>query len=117
MNPEKRNQPRFTPQHILAQLAIVPPNALSPITCDGTVEDLCYGGIRIRLDQPLPRGLDEAQVRIAITLPKSGLSLSINGVIKYAVQSGTVGMQFADPNQGEAELDDFMFECVKYCAA
>jgi PilZ domain len=113
---EKRLKLRFNPQQVYAHLAITPEDSAATINADGLVEDLSYGGIRIRLQQPLDLVFDQAQVYISITLPKSGIPLSIQGTIRHiADENRTFGLQFSG-NPLENDLDDFMFECVKHAA-
>lgn len=113
MEVEKRSCQRFNPEGLLAHIIIEPPPPDEEIVIDGQVIDMSYGGIKIKLKRPLEYDVQEAELRISIILPESGVPISIHGMIKHIQQGRECGLQYADTHS-EDELDSLMFECVKY---
>lgn len=113
MEAEKRNHRRFNPEGLSAHIIIDPPPPAEEIIIDGQVVDMSYSGIKIKLKEPLSRGIEEAELRISIMLPESGVSVSIHGMIKHIQDQHQCGLQYAQKHS-EDELDNLMFECIKY---
>lgn len=112
MEEEKRSRKRFNPQGLNAHIIIDPPPPDSEIVIDGEVVDMSYSGIKIKLNKPLAHIIEQGELRISIVLPQSGVSLSIHGMIRH-LRDGECGLQYADKHT-EDEMDDLMFECVRY---
>lgn len=113
MEADKRSHKRFNPEGIVAHIIIDPPPPDDEIVIDGVVVDMSYSGIKIKLNQPLVHEIKEAELRISITLPESGVSVSIHGMIRHIQEMHQCGLQYAQQHT-EDELDSLMFECVKY---
>ncbi|MGR8930909.1 MAG: PilZ domain-containing protein [Gammaproteobacteria bacterium] len=113
MEAEKRSHQRFSPIGLTAHIIIDPPPPEKEIVIDGEVVDLSYRGIKIRLQHPLEHDIEEAELRISIRLPESGVPISIHGMIKHIQEDHHFGLQFAEKHS-EDELDNLMFECIKY---
>lgn len=111
MNAERRNRPRFNPEGLSAHLIIEPTLTQDSIVIEGSIVDMSYSGIRLRLHQRLQQTFEEAHIRIVIDLPQSGVPLSIQGMIRHVHEQTDCGLQYADHQ--EQELDDCMFECIK----
>lgn len=114
MEADQRIHKRFNPEGLTAHLIIEPPPD-QEIVIDGVVVDMSYKGIKIKLDEPLNPEVDRAELRIFIKLPESGVSVSIHGMIKHIQEKHECGLQYAERHT-EHELDNLMFECVKYAA-
>lgn len=110
---DQRNHKRFNPEGLAAHIIIDPPPPGEEIVIDGQVMDMSYRGIRIKLQRPLDHDVEEAELRISIILPESGVPMSIHGMIKHVHARHQCGLQYADKHT-EDELDDLMFECVKF---
>lgn len=108
---ENRDRKRFNPEGLAAHIIIDPPLG-GVIVIDGQVVDMSYSGIKIRLKEPFAHVVEEAELRISLVLPESGVPVSIHGTIKHVVNREECGLQFAERHT-EIELDDLMFECVK----
>ncbi|QPK63316.1 PilZ domain-containing protein [Methylomonas sp. LL1] len=113
MEADKRSHKRFNPEGLAAHIIIDPPPPDEEIIIDGLVVDMSYSGIKIRLQHPLGHEVLEAELRISIVLPESGVPVSIHGMIKHVQEQHECGLQYAD-RHSEDELDSLMFECVKY---
>ncbi len=111
MQTDNRERKRFYPQGLAAHIIITPPQA-DDVVFDGKVVDMSYGGIKIRLEQPFAQIIEQAEMRITLVLPESGVPVSIHGTIRHVVNQNECGMQYADRHT-EFELDDLLFECVK----
>lgn len=113
MEAEKRARKRFSPEGLNAHIVIDPPPPDEEIIIDGVVVDMSYSGIKIKLEHPLEHKVDHAELRISIRLPESGVPLSIHGMIRHVNGNHECGLQYADKHT-ESEMDDLMFECVRY---
>lgn len=112
MDIENRDRKRFNPEGVAAHIIIDPPPPEDEMVIDGQVVDMSYSGIKIRLNEPLEHDVEEAELRISLVLPESGVPVSIHGMIKHVVDQQECGLQYADKHT-EDELDHLMFECVK----
>lgn len=113
MEAEKRNHVRFNPEGLKAHIVIDPPPPDEEIIIDGQVLDMSYRGIKIKLTRPFGRNIEQAELRISIVLPESGVPISIHGMIRHIQDGHECGLQYAD-HHSEEELDNLMFECIKY---
>lgn len=109
---EKRTRKRFSPEGLNAHITIDPPPPEKEIIINGVVVDMSYGGIKIKLDNPLAHDVEQAELRITIRLPESGVPLSIHGMIRHISDGEHCGMQYAE-RHSEEEMDSLMFECVR----
>lgn len=113
MEADKRNHIRINPEGLAAHIIIDPPPPADEIVVDGWVVDMSYSGIKIKLKQPFGQEIEEAELRISIILPESGVVVAIHGSIKHIHKRDECGLQYAEHHTEEA-LDNLMFECVKY---
>jgi hypothetical protein len=112
---DQRIHKRFNPEGLTAHIIIDPPPPDQEIVIEGVVVDMSYKGIKIKLEEPLSPEVDQGELRISIVLPESGVSVFIHGMIKHVQEKRECGVQYADQHT-EDELDNLMFECVKYAA-
>ena len=108
---DNRFRKRFHPEGLAAHIIINPPLG-GEITILGHVVDMSYGGIKIKLNEPIGHAVEEAELSINLVLPESGVPVSIRGRIKHIVNREEYGLKYSDRHT-EFELDDLMFECVK----
>jgi hypothetical protein len=73
---------------------------------------MSYSGIKIKLLSAMPSDLPESKIIIAVTMPKSGISITIKGSIRHFNEEAEYGMLYSE-DQHEHAGDDFMFECIK----
>jgi len=76
----------------------------------GTVADFSCSGIKIKLDSPLIAELND-KITIKIQLPKSGIPITIHGIIKNCQSESEYGLHFNDP-LAQKTMDNLIFECV-----
>jgi hypothetical protein len=114
LNAERRSRTRFCPVGLSAHLIIEPTLTENNIVLEGSVLDISYSGIKLKLHQRLQATFEEAHIRIVIRLPESGVPLTIHGMIRHIHEAETshCGLQYADHHE-ENELDELMFECIK----
>jgi len=110
---EKRKHIRFNPKGLTADIVIVPPGSDKEFTLRGTVVDMCYTGIKIKLDFPMPCDITESTMKIKLTIPEIDLPISITGTIKHLNDESEYGVHYLSNHQ-EHQIDDLMFECIKY---
>lgn len=108
---ENRQRIRINPEGLTALISIKTPNK-TEVMIDGQVIDMSYGGIKIRLRQPFSQLPEEAELRITLVLPESGVPVSIHGQIKHLLNQCECGLEYGQQHS-ESEFDDLMFECVK----
>ena len=113
---ENRKHPRFNPQGLMANITIAPPPPDEQIMLEGSVIDMSYTGIRIKLSEMMPKDIPESKIKIHLILPDSGIPFTIQGVIKYMNDNSECGMNYSQDHP-EHEIDDFMFECIKNVGA
>lgn len=113
MEDEKRSRRRIKPDSLKAHITIELPLPDGPISLDGEVVDISYSGIKIKLDHSLHRHIEQAELRIKIELPESGVPLYIHGHIRHIDEQGHCGLEYSQPPQ-EQDIDDLMFECVRH---
>lgn len=116
--PDKRKYPRFSLKGVHANIMISNPVDDSSICLEGSMVDMSYSGIRIKLDAAMPEHLPagkakSSNVKIVLTLPSSGMCCTIKGAIRHINTESEVGLHYSDYHK-ENEVDAFMFECIKH---
>lgn len=112
MSAENRRHVRFCPQGLEAEITLIDLLTNIEVCLQGQVVDMSYSGIRIKLSSPLPSGLPDSQVKIAVTMPKSGVTMQIKGSVRHMTQQAEYGLDYFRDNS-EQDIDAFMFECIK----
>ncbi len=112
MNKENRRYPRFCPNGLIASISIEPPAPGKKFTAEGTVIDMSYTGVKIKLTSPLNLDIPKSAILINFTLPESGVPVTIRGMIKHLTNDSECGLQYSENNLGH-EVDDLMLECIK----
>ncbi len=112
MDKENRKHPRFCPKGLSAKISISPPPPQDKITLEGTIIDMSYTGIKIKLNSPFNESLQKSIILINLTLPESGVPITIHGTIKHLCNVSEYGLQYANTHT-ESDIDDLMFECIK----
>ncbi len=114
MDTDKRKHLRFNPQGLSANITIDPPAPADEIMLQGTVVDMSYSGIKIKLSAAMPENIPQSKIRIDMKMPESGIPITIRGVIKHWNDESVYGLHYS-AEHSENKVDDLMFECVK-CA-
>ncbi len=112
MNKENRKHPRFYPSGLMASISIEPPAPEKKLVFKGTVIDMSPAGIKIKLTTPLNINAEENTIMINLTLPESGVPVTIRGVIKHLTNDSEYGFQYSDNNTNH-EVDNLILECIK----
>jgi hypothetical protein len=112
MDIDNRRHPRFSPNGLVANITIEPPLPADKIILEGIVVDMSYTGIKIKLNTPISDDIPVSEILIKLTLPKSGIQVSIHGIIKHVDAGLEYGLQYSE-KYPEHEVDDLMFECIK----
>lgn len=108
MNIEKRNHPRLKPKGLQAGVMF---NSIDQeITLEADIVDISYTGIRVKLKQPIDSNI-VGHIRITMTLPESGTSFSVHGILKHQHNESECGLHYVDHIEGS--IDDVMFECIE----
>ena len=109
---DNRRHVRFNPKGLKATITIYQPLVNEDIHLQGRVIDMSYSGIRIKLLSAMPADLSESKIKIALIMPKSGMSITIKGSIRHFNEQAEYGMSYSE-DHSEHAVDDFMFECIK----
>ncbi len=112
MDTDKRRHPRFSPNGLTANITILPPPPDQKIILKGTIVDMSYTGIKIKLNTAIKNKLPESEITITLTMPESGVPITIRGIIKHINTDSECGLQYSEKHS-EHEMDDLMFECIK----
>lgn len=111
MDTDQRTHPRFNLIGLMTHITIEPHLEEKEIALEGVVLDLSYSGIKIKLDTPILNNFQDREIRITLTMPESGVPITIHGIIKHLVDDHTCGLQYTSHH--DDKIDDFMFECIK----
>jgi len=111
MDTDNRRLPRFNPAGILAHITIEPHADGKMKYFEGTVMDMSYTGIKIKLNTPIIEDIPESEILITLSMPESGVPITIRGIIKHVTEDKECGLQYS--NASEYEMDHIMFECIK----
>jgi len=109
---DKRKHPRFNPVGLTATIDLAPLSSDEEFHLKGTVLDMSYSGIKIKLFSEMPEELPKSKIKIYLTIPDTGIQVTINGMIKHVNEQSVYGLNYSDEHQ-ENEIDDLMFECIK----
>ena len=112
MSIENRKHERFKPQGLDAIITIYPPAPKEEIYLQGTVVDMSYSGIRVKLCSAMPTDIPESKILINFTMPKSGLPIKIKGIIRHIDAESECGVKYAQQYPKD-EVDELMLECIK----
>jgi len=111
MDTDNRRHPRFNPAGLIADITIEPNSLEKKLTLKGTVIDMSYSGIKIKLNTPISNDIPESEILINITMPESGVPITIHGIIKHYTKHSECGFQYTKSK--EQNVDNLMFECIK----
>ena len=112
MSKNNRRHVRFNPKGLMATITIYQPLIDEDIHLQGNVIDMSYSGIRIKLLSAMPADISQSKIKIAVTMPKSGIAITIKGSIRHFNEEAEYGMHYSE-DHNEHAVDDFMFECIK----
>ncbi|MCP4271934.1 MAG: PilZ domain-containing protein [Gammaproteobacteria bacterium] len=112
MEAEQRKHPRFNPKGLVVTIDLMPLSSEEHLYLEGTIIDMSYSGIKIRLSSEMPAQVPESKIKIHLTLPDSDIPVTINGVIKHKSEKSEFGLHYSD-HHSEDQVDNLMFECVK----
>lgn len=109
---EKRKYPRYNPVGLDACVTIIATDSEYESTYEGIVIDFSYMGIKIKLNEPIKSNITECEIRIELTLPESGIPLTIRGKVKHISNQDEYGVQLVEEEKNY-NLEELMFECIK----
>jgi hypothetical protein len=112
METDKRKHVRLCPDNFLATITLIPQPPEKQISFDGTVVDISYDGIKIKLDKPITANIEKAEINIDLKMPGSGVPLTIKGNIKHLCNKSEYGLQYSEENTG-SDIEHLMFECTR----
>lgn len=112
MGIDNRKHARIRPKSLTAIITIFPPIPDEEIHLEGTVLDMSASGIRIKLFTAMPTDIPKSKIKINLTMPKSGLPITIRGIIKHLDTPSECGINYTKEHQNK-EIDNLLFECIK----
>jgi hypothetical protein len=108
MTTEKRNHRRLKPQGM--QAGVIFNTIDQEITLNADILDISYTGIRVKLKEPIASDII-GHIKITMTLPESGTSFSVHGILKHKHNESECGLHYIEHIEGS--IDDVMFECIE----
>jgi len=111
MDTDKRRLPRFNPAGLMAHITLEPHTKGKGRSFEGTVIDMSYTGIKIKLNTPIIEDIPESEILITLNMPESGVPITIRGIIKHLTDDTECGLQYS--NSREHDMDHILFECIK----
>lgn len=112
MNTNRRKHPRFSPNGLSANIALISNSFDKETIVEGIIIDMSSTGIKIKLKSAIPSGLPLDKIKITLKMPQSGIFVSIHGIIRHIQNNTEFGLQFSEDHL-EKEINDLIFECVK----
>lgn len=112
MQIEQREYPRYSSAKLNAVITISPPLPSESISLQGTVLNMSFKGIKIKLHSPMPDDIPTSRVLIHIIMPNSGLPVNIRGFIRHINDSSECGIKYHEEHCND-ELKNLLFECIK----
>jgi hypothetical protein len=112
MNIENRKHSRVKPQSLTANITIFAPTDDTEIHLEGQVLDMSMAGIKIKLFSAMPENIPKSKIKINLLMPKSGLPVTIKGIIKRLDNDSECGIQYYKDHP-DKEIDNLLFECIK----
>jgi len=112
MEAEQRKYPRFNPKGLTAKIDLICLSSGEVLHLEGTVVDMSYSGIKIKLTSDMPVEIPESKIKIHLSLPETNIPVTINGVIKHKSEQSEFGLHYSE-HHSEDQVDHLMFECVK----
>jgi hypothetical protein len=112
MTIDKRKHARIKPDDLSAVITISPPAPDNQITLKGLVLDMSASGIKIKLFSAMPANIPKSKIKIDMVMPKSGLPITIKGIIKRLDNQSECGIKYHQEHPDKT-LDNLMFECIK----
>ena len=112
MEAEQRKHPRFNPKGLTAKIDLISLSSDEVLHLKGTIVDMSYSGIKIKLSADMPVEISESKIKIHLTLPDTNIPVTINGVIKHKSKQSEFGLHYSE-HHSEDEVDHLMFECIK----
>jgi len=111
VNADNRKHTRFELAGLAADIILSSESLDQKVALEGTVINLSYTGIKIRLSSPINEDMENSEILIKLTMPESGIPIAIHGVLKHINSNSELGLQFL--SKEDQEMDSLMFECVK----
>ena len=84
---------------LAANITIEPIPPADEIILEGIVVDMSYTGIKIKLNKPLRGDIPVSDILIKLTLPESGVQVSIHGIIKHLNTGSECGLQYSEKEE------------------
>jgi len=111
VNADNRKYTRFELAGLTADIILSSESLDQKVALEGTVINLSYTGIKIRLTTPISEDMGNSKILIKLTMPESGIPITIHGVLKHITNNSELGLQFQ--SKEDQEMDSLMFECIK----
>jgi len=108
MTIEKRYLHRLEPKNLQAGEYLIISN--QEILLDADIVDISYTGIKVKLKTAIASDI-VGRIKITMTLPESGASFSVHGILKCQYAELEDDKQEIDPVA--ASIDDVIFECIE----
>jgi hypothetical protein len=109
---EKRQQPRTAVSGLIAHITFFSEHGQPLLQREGRVMDISLVGIKIQLDQTLPKDLGDCLLRITLSQTSMLIPIRISGRLKRLAGQLELGIAVEDDGK-TPNYDDLIFECTK----
>ena len=112
---EKRQHSRILVQDLHAEICVTESGTSQQSILQGSVVDMSNSGIKIKLLSPMPHTSPMSKISILLTNSNLSNPMTIKGMVRHISVNNECGVAFSN-EVGNADIDEFLFECVRNIA-
>jgi hypothetical protein len=113
---EKRQHPRAAVSGLIAQITFLSEQGQRLLQREGKVIDLSLMGIKVQLNEALPKNLNECFLRITLSQTSMLIPVRISGRLKRLASQLELALVVAE-DCDKANYDDLIFQCTKFSSS
>jgi hypothetical protein len=113
---EKRQHPRAAVSGLIAQITFLSEHGQIVLQREGTVMDLSLMGIKIQLDQALPKDLNDCLLRLTLSQTSMLTPIRISGRLKRLASQLELAL-VVEEDSNKPNYDDLIFQCTKFSSS
>jgi hypothetical protein len=112
MDSDKCKHPPFNFNGLRVNITLIPVASSEKITLAGTLVDISYTGIRIKLSNEIHPDLPDSKIKMDFIMPASGVPVSIHGMLRHVNVQAEYGLQHSNRHPAQA-MDYSILECIR----
>jgi hypothetical protein len=98
MDSDKCKHPPFNFNGLRVNITLIPVASSEKITLAGTLVDISYTGIRIKLSNEIHPDLPDSKIKMDFIMPASGVPVSIHGILRHVNAQVEHDLQYSKSN-------------------